>query len=293
MRNIRKLYFQNSAGELYRLNGEKGVYASSLAGFGISLAPEFADLSRGFFAPVDLETEPQHPIPFILTFTKAPYQTYRAFVDWISRADGLMLVYSPFGEQEFCRKISVESIEKGELNRVGWLECSCRFLCLTPWYLPTPTALFLIGSGSDNSKRYPYVYTEDLMYGMDGTSALIGTLAHAGHIPGALELRYRGAISNPKIRLTGNISGLVYGICTVSTELAPADTLVFSSRYEESYVKKISAAGVETDLLDFLDLNTTPFFHIPVGEPCTISLEADSAIAGSAELLVYYYFRSV
>jgi hypothetical protein len=75
--------------------------------------------------------------------------------------------------------------------------------------------------------------------------------------------------------------------------LSPSDTLKFCSRYEDSYVKRIAADGVETDLLDVLDLSSTPFFHIPVDEPCTVSIEADSAFTGSADLLIFYYYRSV
>ena len=75
--------------------------------------------------------------------------------------------------------------------------------------------------------------------------------------------------------------------------LSVSDTLLFSTRYEDSYVKKRSAAGVETDLLDVLDLSSTPFFHIPVDEPCTISVESDAAINGKADLEIYYYYRSV
>ena len=115
----------------------------------------------------------------------------------------------------------------------------------------------------------------------------------AGHIPGSLELTYRGSITNPRIRLTGAVSGKAYGLCSVSVLLGATDTLKFSTRYENAYVKKVSASGAETDLLDVLDLSTTPFFHIPVDEPCTISIEADTPFTGYADLLIYYYSRSV
>ena len=82
-------------------------------------------------------------------------------------------------------------------------------------------------------------------------------------------------------------------ICSVTVVLSEGDQLKLSTRYENSYVKRITAAGVETDLLDVLDLSLTPFFHIPVNEPCTVSIEADSAFTGKADLLIYYYFRSV
>lgn len=290
---IRKLYFQNAAGQRWGLNGDRGVYASSLAGFGFTLSPSYADLSRGFFVPVSDEAEPQNTLPFTLTFTRNPYETYETFCNWLAAAGTVTMVYNPTGRREFCRDVSINFLQKGEKTAVGWLEVPCSFFCNTPWYLPSPTTLDLGAAGKDNRKRYNYRYTRELRYGQNSSATLSGTIAGAGHIPGSLELTYRGAITNPKIRLVGNISGKTYGLCSVTTVLSPSDTLQFSSRYENSYVKRIAAGGAETDLLDVLDLSSTPFFHIPVDEPCTVTIEADSTFSGSADLLIYYYYRSV
>ena len=290
---IRKLYFQNAAGQRWGLNGDRGVYASSLAGFGFTLSPSYADLSRGFFVPVSDEAEPQNTLPFTLHFTRNPYETYETFVNWLAAAGTVTIVYNPTGQREFCRDVSVHFLQKGEKNAVGWLEVPCSFFCNTPWYLPSPTTLDLGAAGKDNRKRYNYRYTKELRYGQNSSATLSGTIAGAGHIPGSLELTYRGAITNPKIRLVGNISGKTYGLCSVTTVLSPSDTLQFSSRYENSYVKRIASGGAETDLLDALDLSSTPFFHIPVDDPCTVAIEADTTFTGSADLLIYYYYRSV
>lgn len=293
MRNIRKLYFQNAAGARYGLNGENGVYASNLAGLGITLSPTFGNLNHGFFITVKDESEPQGTVTFTLTFTKSPYSSYRSLVDWLSAAGTFTIVYIPFGTQEFCRDLSISFLQKSELNAVGWLEVPCSFLCHTPWYHPTPTTLTLAANGTDESKRYDYTYSDDLRYGYDSSAALVGTIYGAGHIPGALELACHGAITNPTIRLVGDVSGTTFGICSVAAVLAETDTLKFSTRYENSYVKKISADGTETDLLDVLDLSMKPFFHVPVNEPCTITIESDAAFVGYADLLIYYYYRSV
>lgn len=293
MRNIRKLSFRNAAGETWSLNGERGVYASNLSGLGVMLSATYADLSRGFFVPVSDESEPQATIPFTLTFTRNAYDTYQRFIDWISIAGTLTIVYNPTGKQDFCRDVFVNFLQKGELNPVGWLEVPCSFLCCTPWYLPTPTEFSVATTGADESKRYDYVYSEDLQYGTDSSASLSGSIAGAGHIPGALELTYHGAIANPKIRLVGDISGTIYGLCSINAILGVSDSLLFSTKYENAYAKRISVTGEETDLLDVLDLSTNPFFHIPVDEPCTISIESDAAFTGRAALLIYYYYRSV
>lgn len=293
MRNIRKLWFQNAAGDRRGLNGDRGVYASNLAGLGMTMSTNYADLSRGFFVPVNDAAEPQATLPFTITFTRNPYDAYQDLLNWITASGTLTIVYNPTGKQEFLRDVTINFIQKGELTAVGWLECPCSFLCSTPWYLPTPTKLSLESGGTDESKRYDYHYTDELRYGNDSSATLSGTIAGAGHVPGSLELTYYGAITNPKIRLVGNITGKTYGICSVAVTLAPSDMLQISTRYENAYVKRIAAGGAETDLLDALDLSTTPFFHIPVDEPCTISVEADAAFVGMADLLIYYYYRSV
>lgn len=293
MTSIRKLSLQNAAGQRFPLDGTDGVYASDLAGFGFSLDPDFADLGRGFFRSVDSEFEPQRPLAFTVTFTKNAYQTYRRWVDWMAAAGSLTLIYQPFGTVAYYRAVTVDSVQKSERNAVGWLETPCSLICTSPWYLPTPTVLSLEGSAAGNAKRYDYRYMEDLRYGSDSTSALTGTIFPSGHIPGALEISYSGEIVNPRIRLQGIISGKTYGVCSLAVSFGVADTLKYSSRYEKSRVIKIAAGGTETDLLDDLNLSTEPFFHVPVDEPCTLTIESDSIIAGNAQVLVYYYYRSV
>jgi hypothetical protein len=293
LKSIRKLYFQNAAGQRKGLNGDNGVYATNLSGFGVTLAPSYADLSRGFFSPVSSETEPQNTLAFTMMFTRNAYDVYQSFLNWLSASETITIVYNPTGQQEYFRDVSINFLQKGELTEVGWLEIPCSFFCCTPWYLPTPTTLRLNNTAGSRRKRYDYRYAPDLRYGLDSTAALAGTIAGGGHVPGALELTYYGAITNPQIRLTGNLTGKTYGICRVAVVLNPGDVLKISTRYENSYVKRITAAGVETDLLDELDLSTEPFFHIPVNEPCTVSVEADSAFSGNADLTVYYYYRSV
>lgn len=293
MRRIRKLYFQNASGGRWGLNGEHHAYASNLAGFGVTLAPTYADLTRGFFLPVSDESEPQNAIAFTLTFTRSAYATYKSFVDWVSAAETLTLCYDANGSQEYWRDVEINFLQKGELNEVGWLEIACSFFPTSPWYKPSPTSLSLDASGVDESKRYDYCYDADLIYGSDSSAAMSGTIYGGGHVPGALELTYYGAIVNPTIRLTGDVSGKTYGVCSVTASLSASDRLEYSSRYEDSHVYKVSASGAVTDLLDVLDLSTTPFFRIPVDEPCTISVESDAAFSGSADLIVYYYYRSV
>lgn len=293
MRHIRGIGLQDETGAGYPLTGWAGIYASSLAGFGVTLSPSYADLSRGFFTAVNGESEPQGTISFTLYFTRNPYAVYRNFVSWLARTGTITLWYNPTGVQTYRRIVDVNFLQKGELNEVGWLEVPCSFFCKTPWYLPVSTTLKLDASNAGNEKRYDYYYGTELCYGVGSSGALSGVLRGDGHVLGALELTYYGAISNPKIRLVGNVSGKTFGLCSVEAVLGATDRLEYSSRYEEAYVRKVSADGTVTDLLDALDLSSSPFLRIPVDEPVTLSIEADATFTGSADLTLFYYYRSV
>ena len=159
MRRIRKVYLQNAAGDRWGLNGENGVYVSSLAGFGYTLSPTYADhLTRGFFLAVSGESEPQGTVPFTVYFTRNAYAVYQSFVDWLAAAGTVILCYNPTGDQEYRRDVDVNFLQKGELNEVGWLEVPSSFYVKTPWYKPYATTLSLETAGGDSSKRYDYVY---------------------------------------------------------------------------------------------------------------------------------------
>lgn len=292
MRQIRKLYFQNAAGERRGLNGENGVYATALAGFGFSLSNAFSDLGNGFF-PINKAAESQNSLAFTAVLTRNAYAVHQSLMNWLAKSGTLTLVYNPTGDEEYCRDVSISYMQKGELNQMGWLELPCSFSCITPWYRPVPTAVSVSNSDPVNVKRYGYRYSNNLRYGATNATTLSATISGAGHIPGALRLTFRGAAVNPRIRLVGAFSGKTHGVCSLSAIFEASDTLEFCTRYEYSYVKKIGADGTETDLLDALDLSLGPFLHIPVNEPCTLSIDADEPVSGRATLFIYYYYRSV
>lgn len=174
MRRIRKVYLQNAAGDRWGLNGENGVYVSSLAGFGYTLSPTYADLTRGFFLAVSGESEPQGTVPFTVYFTRNAYAVYQSFVDWLAAAGTVILCYNPTGDQEYRRDVDVNFLQKGELNEVGWLEVPSSFYVKTPWYKPYATTLSLETAGGDSSKRYDYVYDSSLMYSVNSVRSVWG-----------------------------------------------------------------------------------------------------------------------
>lgn len=292
MPTYRKFYFENAAGERFGLQGERGVYLTAPEGLGYELEPVFGDLGHGFFATLDDRAEPQGVVAGTLIFTPPAYAGFRALADWIAAAGSLLLIYCPFGAEEYQRPVAVQYLNKGELTKTRLLEVPVALFKLSPWRRPVPTEIAM-DSGEDRPRaRYPGRYPG--RYGGDSAGAMSATITAAGHLPGAVLLRYHGAISSPEIRLTGAVSGTVYGICRLTgASLQATDTLELSTLPGDSHVRKIDASGAVTDLLSFVDLSQEPFFSLPTDEAATLTVESDSVFSGSAELLAYYFFRTV
>ena len=293
MSKVRKFYLENAAGERRDLNGKERVWFTEPVGLGITLAQSYADLGYGFFSPISTNSDPQQQPGGTMTFTgPEPYADYRELVNWMSAAEGLELVYLPYGSEEYRRKIDVNYISKGEKTAVRWLEAPVSFNALTPWFRASPSRLTLVTT-EGRELRYSYRYTEDLIYGSSSAATMSAEVARGGHVPAAIRLDYTGGILNPQITLLGAQTGKIYGICRVGTRLDEADTLEFSTAPRDSFVRIRKPTGELTDLLDVLDLSTDPFFRVPLSEPCTLEITADDTFSGAANLQIYYYFRSV
>ena len=290
---MRKFYFLNSSGERWPLQGEKGVYITDPTGLGVTLAQTYADLQNGFFVGVSSANEPQSAPHATLLFVRPAYAAYRQLINWLAAAGDLELVYCPYGTEEFHRRVDVQAISKGELDEHAFLACELSLLARSPWFKAAATRLDLASQSADESLRYDIVYTDDLIYGEDATASLSGTLHPDGHVPAAISVTFSGGAASPVISLTGQLTGKLYGACRISDTIASGETLLFSTDYLDSYVRKLSAAGVQTDLLSKIDLDGEPFFRLPLTEPCTLTIAAQAAISGAADVEVFYYYRSV
>ena len=285
------------SGARFPLDGSRGVYFSAPEGLGFELDPTMADLRFGFFTPIDEEAEPQGELVGRLEILPPAYETYRSLVDWMARVPSgqLRFVYSPVPAVEVFKLVLPASISKGELDKTRLLLCPCTFRALTPWNRPVPTELILDADDPDAvNARYDYAYTDDLAYGQDAAGLMTARIKAAGHMPGAVLLRYTGAIVSPLVRLTGADSGRVYGLLDLSAaSLGASETLELSTLREDSHVVKIAPGGAETDLLPLVDLSHDPYFHLPADEDSILTIESPQPFAGKAELLAYAFYRTV
>lgn len=290
---MRRFALVNEAGARRDISTAPGVWLDQPTGLGVSLAPVMADYYHGFFAAVSTDAEPQGSIYGDLVFSRRgrAYEDYRELVDWIMAAGSLELIYIPYGSTEYHRAVTVTVAEKGELDQVGWLRVPVTLVCLTPWYRPIQQSVALVPVASA-AMRYPYAYTPSLVYASSNVGNMAADVTASGHQAASVALTYTGALTNPTIRLEGS-GGALLGSCALTADLAEGDRLEYSSRPLASYVRKIAADGTETDLLPTVDLSSDPFLRIPTGQGCRLSLTSQAAIAGTAELRIYEYYRSV
>lgn len=292
MASFRKLYLQNAAGARFYLNGESDVLATDLTGFGTDLSALFGDLTSGFFKLLSNDSEPQTPIGFKINFTnkRSAYTQFQSLARFISSAgDGLMVVYCPIGAVEYFRDVSLSYLKKTEKSRTGWLTCATEFRPLTPWYLPSSLQVDMAAITS-GAMRYSWRYGT-ARYVRSLAADYSATLSPSGDMPAALQIVFEGAIDHPIITLTGLASGKSYGRCDIDATLHNGDVLEYSSEKNDSYCRMVSG-GVVTDLDDDLDMDTDPFFFLPLEETCELTITG-LAIAGDARVKVLYYYRTV
>lgn len=288
---MRKFYLENELGERKPLNGEDGIFLTDPAGLGVSYGNSYADLGAGFFRRVE-EKQPQGVIPCSLTFMRGAYQKYRDFADWALRAKTLYLVYKPLNVA-YYRRVELSYLTKTEITSGTWMEIPTAFVCLTPWYTPAPLVLNFEDEGGE-VMQYEYTYSDALVYAASGAGAYAVEVSAAGHDPAALAIEYKGAITDPVLTLTGLVSETLYGKLAISGEFAAGDTIEVSTEREDSYARKISADGTETDLIDKVDIaaDAEPFFSVPLTEPCILRISA-AAMSGTISAKAYFYYRTV
>lgn len=291
---MRKFYIEDNEGKRYDLNNQGDrIFLSNPSGLGMTMGSSFVDLQSGFFRDVAPEAEPQAHIVCDLVFLHPnAYERYREFTNWLNAASELFLIYVPFGTTEYYRRISVEYLTKTELTAGKWLTVPFSVSCLTPWYHAAPGALEITPSAA-NTVKYTFAYTPSLAYCSGRAGTMAAEVPADGHLPGAFMLSIKTALQNPVISLESATSAKVYGKCALNVSTAETDTLEISTRYGNSYVRKIAEDGTVTDLLGNVNLAFNPFPHIPLNDDCFISLTADNNISGTGTIQVYYYYRSV
>lgn len=294
----RRFWLEDETGMSIPLNGEIGIWLVNPTGLGVSSNYTFQDYRNGFFAPELTDKDPQQTVAGDLYFVDDydPYAAYKRFIDQVTRAQTLILVYEP-SDKQYRRRVLLNSLTKTELTTQQLLKAPVSFYGITPWYIIEEFRLNSPGSGGNAEPFLVDVGRVDtrarLMEERYPTANF--TVYASGQKPAAFRIRYTGSLVNPTIYLSGVSTGTNYGeVKLLDYETDPGDTFLFSSEYDGSYIKRITSDGQEIDLLDNVeDLTKTIFPHIPTTEPCQLRFVSSSVLSGEIKIEVLSYYKGV
>lgn len=290
---MRKFYLENAAGERVGLNGEDGIRLKNPSGLGIASGTSFTDLKHGFFSIAEDEIEPQAtPAGDLVFHCGDPYGRYRRLADWVSQTSALYLIYVP-GQVEYRRRVSLHYLTKTELEGPRWMTCPVAFQAMNPWHTAAKTTLQLAPL-ADNALRCDYEGSvlDAAILAPSTNPGASGDIQPGGHYGIPFRFVYTGELVNPVLTVTGQNTGTEYGRCALNLTLAAGETLIVSTEYDNAGIW-ILRGGVLYDAIEAADLAYDPFPRASRTEPCTLSLEASSAIQGAEDVTVFYYYRGV
>lgn len=280
--------------KLYRLNGAGGsdntvdltpgsgsnVTLTDPSGLGIQLGGEFADLRHGFFKTINDDIIPQGNIVGTLVFhpsaSGSAYDAYRAFADWIMKAQELRFGYKPSSASAYylCT-VKLDYLTKTEINAGLCLECPVSFKMLEPWSTTSQVTLTRIGTSREYS----------------------ATINLEGQIPAAFDLTIRGSRSPNVIRAA--IGGNDVGNIHFSSDTPNLGTFEYKTLYNGSTVETFANTGESQTLESYITdvFAGEPFFRIPVNLGSSVDFRvvfpSGAALPTSLSLNMSYYFRSV
>ena len=284
--NFRQFRISNNSGKGYSLNGDSGIFLHEPTGLGLKDEIKTVDLGRGFFYDLDNKYIPAEPITGDLLFiNNEPYKLYREFINFIATSSQLVFSYTPYGTDEFFCRGKFEYLQKEELEETGVLKVPVSFMPFTPWYLPRESSLEM-QELTGGEMIYPFTYDSELKYCSPLIDSYSVQLNPAGHIDAAIVFIYPGTIENPVLTLIGVNTNKEYGRCEIE---AICNGVQYSSLYSDSYIKDNSG----NSLLNGVSPGYSPYFRLPIKEPCILTLSADSTITETSSVKVYYFYRSV
>lgn len=133
---MRYVKLENSAGATYDITDKNSLF-HDIQGLGFREDGEYKAI--GDVWRLNSVSAQQSPITgdILFGYLEKPYETFSGFAAFI-RETPLTLLYFPYGvdDDEHCyrRRVRVSSLEKGELNEYGLLDCAIEFMPQTPWY---------------------------------------------------------------------------------------------------------------------------------------------------------------
>lgn len=288
--SYRQFYLYNEKEEYLNLN-ELPMMFLAPEGLGINLSPTSNDLSEGFFNVVNKKEIPQGNIVGDILFGEinstpnSAYKSYRNFADFVLNSEKLYFGYVPAKNvltmlEEYRCEVSLEYLNKSQINWTRYLRCPISLKMLTPWYKTIEVKKQMLFSRDYNN------FTIPLEKANGHTSADIKvSLSNCG-------------INSFTFELVGDNTGKSYGKCYVyGFSAIPSDTIEYSSIKSDCYVKQVNESE-EADLMDKVEISYNPWINVPTSEPSTLIITltrsgTSQGVSTFVDVEIFEYYRSV
>lgn len=214
-----------------------------------------------------------------------PYDQYFSFVE-AATSSGLVLGYTTNETDWYYRDVIVSSIEKSEINELGYLDVSVEFLASTPWY----KKVTLCTENATLTGNKGFVWDATWPIGFRSTSGMSVIVDVDSNADSPCRLIIGGKITNPVWK--HYVNGILKSTGTLTTEIASDQHLVIDNR-GDSYEMKLyntDMTSVIKDVYQLSDFTTDRFINLQHGRN-QISVSSDNTedvVDIKLEASIYY-----
>lgn len=281
----RTFTLRNEKGQEYPLSSpdfQRYGFLTEPDGLGIDIKNAYVKLGETFLRT---ESDIQQG-EFEGTMLFPSYPVYREFANFIFTSETLTLLYEYEGSNGvYHRRCDFASVEKGEMNEYGVLECKVEFDLNTLYYFDEPIDYYVIASETD--RRYTIPYPNRYV----DFNALSLVIDNDGHIPASFACTIWGYIEYPTIIISDVDDNELYNI-RLPKILQQGERIEYSSRDGEARIQFIDSNGTVTNLLPSLSILNNNFVRFPIGQ-YKLSFSGDTAVTNQITYAVYKYYKAV
>ena len=281
----------NGAGESCSIT-EKSLFFHDPAGLGFERQDSYRQVGDRWVR-VNRKRKQKQITGKVALFGADPYLSYFNFVQFLYK-EPLTLLYTPNNEASptlpsgttYRMDVDVTKMDKSEMNKQGYLDCSISFMPKTPWYKYTAISNGVVEP--DNILKWGITWgiewgpLDEFSKGIKSDSVN----------PSPSRLTVYGPIVNPSWR--HYVNGVLFETGKVNFTIGENEYLLVDNTTDPYRIQRRSAINntLISDLYEQSDFSTKRFVTIQNGSN-VIAVTGDNAENPLVKLEAYIYYESV
>lgn len=289
---MRQFFLQNEAGERIYLQNTGESFFHNPDGLGAYDDITYMQ-SDDYFFRTRREPGQMERIGTLTFFPRGggAYAAYKAFADWVYRAQKITMAYCPAGDWYYM-DVDITRMDKGELGIGGCLDVPIAFAQLTPIYAPSDVSIYIDAQQTDDDKIYTYSYS--YRYPASAASGDV-SFSHSAQIDSDFDISFLSPISGPVVTITREDTGATLGVIDLSElSVAEGERATFSTAATDAGLR-VYSGGTTQDRTNLVGINQSypTYFRLPPVVTLKIKITAGSLTGLQAVLTIRQYYRTV